>query len=115
MSYKDLKIVMCDLKAVYQAPSEDDALYHLEEFKEKWDKKYPQISKSWEENWPELSTYFKYPSEVRKLIYTTNAVEGFHRMLRKFTKTKTTFPSDEALKKSIFLSIKEISKKWTVY
>ena len=112
VSYKDLKPIMADLKAVYQAPSEDDALYHLEEFSEKWDKKYPQITKSWKDNWSELSAYFKYPAEVRKLIYTTNAVEGFHRMLRKFTKTKTNFPGDESLKKSIYLSVMEISKKW---
>jgi len=112
VSYKDLKAVMADLKVIYQAPSEDDAQYHLEEFAEKWDKKYPQISKSWRDNWSELSVYFKYPEDVRRLIYTTNAVEGFHRMLRKFTKTKTTFPSDESLKKSIYLSILEIEKKW---
>jgi transposase-like protein len=114
VSYRDLKAVMADLKAIYQAPSEDDALYHLEEFKEAWGKKYPQIAKSWEDNWTALSSYFKYPAEVRRLIYTTNAVEGFHRMLRKYTKTKTVFPSDDSLKKSIFLSIQEITKKWSM-
>lgn len=114
VSYKDLKPIMADLKTIYQAPSEDDALYHLEEFSEKWSGKYPQIVKSWESNWAELSAYFKYPDEVRRLIYTTNAVEGFHRMLRKYTKTKTSFPSDDALKKSIYLSIQEISKKWSM-
>ena len=114
VSYKDLKAVMVGLKAIYQAPSEDGALYHLEEFKEKWGKKYPQIAKSWESNWASLSAYFKYPAEVRRLIYTTNAVEGFHRMLRKYTKTKTVFPSDDSLKKSIFLSIQQISKKWSM-
>ncbi|ATW28273.1 IS256 family transposase [Candidatus Formimonas warabiya] len=112
VSYKDLKPIMADLKTVYQAPCEEDALYHLEEFGEKWGKKYPQIAKSWRDNWSELSVYFKYPENVRRLIYTTNAVEGFHRMLRKFTKTKTTFPGDEALKKSVYLSIMEIEKKW---
>jgi putative transposase len=105
---------MADLKAIYQAPSEDDALFHLEMFKENWNKKCPQIAKSWEDNWAALSAYFKYPAEVRRLIYTTNAVEGFHRMLRKYTKTKTVFPSDDSLKKSIYLSIQEISKKWTM-
>lgn len=114
VSYKDLKPVMADLKAIYQAPSEDDALYHLEEFAERWDKKYPQILKSWKENWSELSAFFKYPDEVRRLIYTTNSVEGFHRMLRKYTKTKTTYPSDDALRKSIYLSIEEIGKKWSM-
>ena len=93
--------------------SEDAALFALEEFKEKWDSKYPQISKMWENNLTETSTFFKYPQEVRTLIYTTNAVEGFHRQLRKFTKSKTNYPTDDALRKSIYLSIREISKKWT--
>ena len=101
-----------DFKAIYQALSEDDALYHLEEFKDNWNKKYPQISKSLEDNWAALSAYFKYPAEVRRLIYTTNAVDSFHRMLRKYTKTKTVFPSDDSLRKSIYLSIQEITKKW---
>ena len=112
VSHKDLKPLMADLKSIYGAVSEDAALYALEEFSEKWNGKYPQIYKSWEHNWTELSTFFKYPDEMRRLIYTTNAVEGFHRMLRKFTKTKTNFPTDDSLKKSIYLSIKEISKKW---
>jgi len=114
VSYKDIKVVMADLKKIYQAPSEDDALYRLEEFGENWNKKYPQIYKSWTENWTDLSTFFKYPDEVRRLIYTTNTVEGFHRMLRKYTKTKTTYPSDEAVKKSVYLSIEEISRKWSM-
>lgn len=114
VSYKDLKPLMADLKLVYGAPSLDDAEYQLEELREKWSKKYPQILKSWDDNWTELSTYFKYPDEVRRIIYTTNAVEGFHRMLRKFTKNKTVYPSDDAVRKSVFLSIQEISKKWTM-
>ena len=114
VSYKDLKELMTDLKLVYGAPTLEDAEYHLEEFREKWDSRYPQILRSWDANWAELSTFFKYPQEVRTLIYTTNAVEGFHRMLRKFTKTKTIYPSDDAVRKSVFLSIQEISKKWTV-
>lgn len=112
--YKDIKAVMADLKKVYGAPTLDDAEYRLEEFREKWGKKYPQILKSWDTNWAELSTYFKYPQEVRTLIYTTNAVEGFHRMLRKYTKTKTIYPTDDAVKKSVYLSIMEISKKWSM-
>ncbi len=114
VAYKDLKAVMADLKRIYQAPTLDDAEFHLELFGEKWDKKYPQITKSWRENWIELSTYFKYPDEVRRIIYTTNAVEGFHRMLRKYTKTKTTYPTDEAVRKSVYLSIQEITKKWSM-
>jgi len=112
VSYKERKPLMSDLKKIYGAVSEESALFALEEFGEKWNKKYPQIYKSWEANWAELSTFFKYPDELRRLIYTTNAVEGFHRQLRKFTKTKTNFPTDDSLKKSIYLSIKEISKKW---
>jgi len=112
VSYKDLKPLMVDLKRIYGAVSEDAAMYALEEFQEKWSGKYPQIYKSWEANWANLSGFFKYPSEMRRLIYTTNAVEGFHRMLRKFTKTKTNFPTDDALRKSIYLSVREISKKW---
>jgi putative transposase len=112
--YKDIKAVMADLKLVYGAPSLDDAAYRLEEFRETWGKKYPQIVKSWEVNWTELSTYFKYPEEVRRLVYTTNAVEGFHRMLRKYTKTKTIYPTDDAVRKSVFLSIQEITKKWSM-
>jgi putative transposase len=114
VSYKDLKPLMADLKLVYGAPTLEDAEYHLEELREKWGKKYPQILKSWDANWAELTTYFKYPQEVRTLIYTTNAVEGFHRMLRKFTKTKSIYPTDDAVRKSVYLSIQEISRKWTM-
>lgn len=114
VAYKDLKAVMDALKQVYAAPSLDAAEYHLEEFRDNWGKKYPQIFKSWDANWAELSTYFRYPQEVRRLIYTTNAVEGFHRMLRKYTKTKTVYPTDDAVRKSIYLSIHEISKKWNM-
>ncbi len=114
VSYKDLKAVMADLKTIYQASSEDDALYRLEELGEKWTQKYPQIYKSWTENWADLATFFKYPAEVRRIIYTTNAAEGFHRMLRKYTKTKPVYPSDEAVKKSVYLSVQEIAKKWSM-
>jgi len=112
VSHKDLKPLMADLKKIYGAVSEEAALYALEDFAERWSSKYPQIYKSWETNWTDLSAFFKFPEKLRRLIYTTNAVEGFHRMLRKFTKTKTNFPTDDSLKKSIYLSIKEISKKW---
>lgn len=114
VSYKDIKAVMADLKLVYKAPTLEDAEYHIEEFREKWDSKYPQITKSWDANWTALSTYFKYPAEVRRLIYTTNAVEGFHRMLRKFTKNKVIYPTDESVRKSIYLSIQQITKKWSM-
>ena len=114
VSYKDLKALMADLKLVYGAATLENAEYQLEVFRDKWGKKYPQILKSWDANWAELTTYFKYPQEVRTLIYTTNAVEGFHRMLRKFTKTKTIYPTDDAVRKSVYLSVQEISRKWTM-
>jgi putative transposase len=114
VSYKDLKPVTAGLKLVYGAVTEDAALRALEEFKEAWDKKYPQTGRSWAANWTELSTYFKYPQEVRTLIYTTNAVEGFHRMLRKYTANKAVFPTDDAVRKSVFLAVREITKKWTL-
>lgn len=100
VSYKDLKKLMADLKMVYAAPDEAAALEELESFGEKWNSKYPKIYKSWSEHWATLSTYFKYPNEVRKLIYTTNAIEGFNRQLRKVTKSRTVFPSDDSLLKN---------------
>ena len=93
---------MADLKMVYAAPDEAAALEELESFGEKWNSKYPKIYKSWSERWATLSTYFKYPNEVRKLIYTTNAIEGFNRHLRKVTKSRTVFPSDDSLLKMLY-------------
>lgn len=113
VSYKDIKVLMADLKRVYAAPTEEMALSALEEFRNKWDNKYPKISKSWNDNWATLSTYFKYPEPVRRLIYTTNAIEGFNRQLRKVTKNKTIFPSDESLLKMLYLATMDITKKWT--
>lgn len=100
VSYKDLKALMSDLKAVYAAVDEQAALDALETFAQNWDNKYPKISKSWRENWANLSTYFKYPQEVRRLIYTTNTIEGFNRQLRKVTKSKSVFPTDDSLLKN---------------
>lgn len=113
VSYKDIKSLMADLKRVYAAPTEETALMELETFGEKWHSKYPKIYKSWQQNWPTLSTYFKYPEAVRCLIYTTNAIEGFNRQLRKVTKSKTVFPSDESLLKMLYLATMDITKKWT--
>lgn len=113
VSYKDLKKLMADLKMVYAAPDEAAALEELESFGKKWNSKYPKIYKSWSERWATLSTYFKYPNEVRKLIYTTNAIEGFNRQLRKVTKSKTVFPSDDSLLKMLYLATMDITKKWT--
>ena len=113
VSYKDLKALMADLKAVYAAVDENAALNALEVFSERWDKKYPKISISWKNNWPNLSPYFKYPQEVRRLIYTTNAIEGFNRQLRKVTKAKSVFPTDDSLLKMLYLAMMDITKKWT--
>lgn len=112
--YKDRKAVCSDLKKIYGAVNLDDAEYALEEFREKWEKKYPSITKSWDTNWAELTTFFEYPQEIRHLIYTTNIVEAYHRQLRKFTKTKTILPTDDAIRKVVYLSVREITKKWTM-
>ena len=113
VSYKDLKALMADLKNVYAAVNEDTALANLETFEEKWGSKYPKIIRSWRENWANLSTYFKYPREMRTLIYTTNAIEGFNRQLRKVTKSKSVFPTDDSLLKMLYLAMMDITKKWT--
>ncbi len=113
VSYKDLKPLMADLKRVYTAASEESAFSELEKFDESWGKKYPKIAISWRKNWAELSTYFKYPDEVRKLIYTTNTIEGYNRQLRKVTKNKGVFPTDDSLFKMLYLATLDITKKWT--
>lgn len=104
---------MGDLKRVYTAVTEEVALNELEVFNDKWGKKYPKIYRSWSDHWATLSTYFKYPDAVRKLIYTTNAIEGFNRQLRKVTKSRTVFPSDNSLLKMLYLATMDITKKWT--
>ena len=113
VSYKDLKALMADLKAVYAAVDEPAALDALDTFAEHWDKKYPKISQSWRNNWANLSTYFKFPQELRRLIYTTNTIEGFNRQLRKVTKSKSVFPTDDSLFKMLYLAMIDITKKWT--
>lgn len=113
VSYKDLKALMADLKQVYAAVDEPAAEEALDRFAERWDKKYPKISASWRANWANLSTYFKFPEELRRLIYTTNAIEGFNRQLRKVTKSKAVFPTDESLFKMLYLAMLDITKKWT--
>jgi len=113
VAYKDLKALMADLKAVYGAVDEPTALDALDVFSEHWDKKYPKISQSWRANWANLSTYFKFPQELRRLIYTTNTIEGFNRQLRKVTKSKSVFPTDDSLFKMLYLAMTDITKKWT--
>lgn len=111
--WKEKREFTKDLKIVYSSATEDKALLELDRFEEKWGSKYPSVIKSWRDNWGELSTFFKYPEYIRKIIYTTNAIENFNRNLRKVTKAKSAYPSEEALLKSLYLAIADITKKWT--
>lgn len=111
---KNTKEFMADLKTIYKADTRDLAEYNLLKLDEKWGAKYPMVIKSWQSNWDNLSTYFKYSAEIRKLIYTTNPIEGFHRQVRKYTKTKGAFTSENALFKLVFSAILNIEKKWNV-
>lgn len=110
---KDQKEFIQDLKPVYKAIDKISAELELEKLAEKWQKKYPIVIESWQRNWEKLSTYFKYPEAIKTLIYTTNTIEGYHRQIRKVTKTKGAFTSDMALLKLIYLATKNIEKKWT--
>ena len=110
---KEQKEFMKDLKKVYRASSKDEAETELLNLGEKWGKKYPVVIDSWQRNWEKLSTYFQYTEPVRKLIYTTNPIEGYHRQIRKVTKTKGAFPNEMALLKLVYLVTQRIQKKWT--
>ncbi|KAA6441857.1 IS256 family transposase [Dyadobacter flavalbus] len=111
---KDRKTVIADLKPIYKAVNQEQAYEKLLDFDDKWGKKYPLAVKSWMDNWVNLSTFFEYTAEIRKVIYTTNAIEGMHRQIRKVTKTKGAFTSDQALLKLVFLVVRDLSKKWTM-
>ncbi len=113
ISWKDQKEFIADLKGVYKATNEELGLEALNEMYNKWGNKYGMVLDSWMNNWDNLSTFFNYEERIRKLIYTTNTVEGFNRQLRKVTKTKTVFPNDDAVLKAIYLATNDISKKWT--
>ncbi len=110
---KDQKQFMAELKPIYKAETQQLAELNLEALAEKWGKKYPVVIKSWQDNWHKLSTYFKYTEDIKRIIYTTNTIEGFHRQVRKVTKNKGVFPADDALLKLVYLAYKNISKKWT--
>jgi len=114
VNWKDRKELSSDLKLIYKAPTEEQALLELDKFADKWDKKYLNISKSWRNNWSELSTFFKYSPEIRRLIYTTNPIESFNSKIKKITKTKGSFPTEDALFKLLYLIIVDIEKKWTM-
>ena len=112
VSYKDIKQVVSDLKKVYKAATLEEAESHLVEFAERWRKQYPSCVKSWEDNWEVLSTFFEYPAEIRKIIYTTNIIEGLNRQFRRITKNKPSFPNDDSLRRMLYLASQRIMKHW---
>lgn len=114
VSYRDRKAVVADLKPVYQAATEDEALDNLEKFAEKWGKKYPIVVKSWQSNWSRISPMFQFPHEIRRAIYTTNVIESLNFSLRKITKTRGSFPTEEAAIKLLWLGLRNIEKRWTM-
>jgi len=114
VSWKDYKAVTADLKSIYRSATEDEALRELAKFSEKWDEKYPKISKSWENHWLNLRTIFDYPAEIRKAIYTTNAIESLNSVIRKATKKRKVFPTDESALKVVYLATQAAAAKWTM-
>lgn len=114
VSWKDYKAITADLKQIYKASTEDAALLELEHFGEKWDEQYPQISKSWHNHWPNLITLFEYPPDIRRVIYTTNAIESLNSVIRKATKQRKVFPTDDSAMKVVYLAIQSAAKKWTM-
>ena len=114
VTYKDLKKFTVDLKTIYGAVNKEAAATALDAFEQKWDSKYRYAVRSWRTNWDDLTTFFDYPVEIRKIIYTTNLIENLNGKIRKYTRAKLSFPNDDALKKSVYLAINEIEKKWTM-
>lgn len=112
--WKDYKAVTADLKQIYQSATEEEALAALEAFSERWDEKYPQISRSWKSHWENLNTIFNYPEDIRRAIYTTNAIESLNSVIRKAIKKRKLFPTEESARKVIYLAISEASRKWTM-
>ena len=111
--YKDKKAFVADLKSIYTAVTESEAMENLIEVKEKWISKYPNAIKSWEDNWDNLSTFFEFSPYIRKIIYTTNVIESLNSQFRKVTKTKLIFPTDESLLKMLYLATERVHSKWT--
>lgn len=112
--WKNYKSVSADLKTIYQSATEEEALLALDHFSETWDEKYPQISRSWRAHWVNLNTLFDYPEDIRKAIYTTNAIESLNSVIRKAIKKRKLFPTDDSAKKVIYLAIQDASKRWTM-
>jgi len=111
--WKDKKAFTADMKHIYNAPNKEMAQQELERFADNWNAKYPYAVQSWKNNWEELTVFFDFPLEIRKIIYTTNLIENLNGKIRKYTKNKMAFPTDDALKKSVYLSLMQITKKWT--
>lgn len=114
VSYKDRKDFSKDMKMIYAAPTREAAQAALEDFANKWDNKYAYAVKSWRDNWEELTAFLDFPLEIRKIIYTTNLIENLNGKIRKYTKNKLSFPTDETVKKSVFLTLRETTNKWTM-
>ena len=114
VSWKQRKAVAADLQTVYRAATAEDAYFKLEAFAEKWDGTYPTISQMWRRNWEQLTPFFGYPADIRKVIYTTNAIESLNMSLRKVIKTRGSFPNADAAMKLLFLALEHIAKKWTM-
>ncbi len=112
--WKDYKAITADLKRIYQSITEEEGLMALDQFEQRWDSKYPSISRSWRNNWQNVSTLFNYPNDIRKAIYTTNAIESLNSVIRKAIKKRKLFPHDDSAKKVIYLAIEQASKKWTM-
>ena len=112
--YKDRRIVAAGLKTIYSAPTEEAALTALEEFRATWDGKYPMIGRSWHQRWTEIVPFLAYASEIRKVIYTTNAVESLNYTLRKVTRNRQAFPTSEAAMKLVYMALQNISRRWTM-
>jgi transposase-like protein len=112
LASSDYKPFMADLKKVYQAPNLEKAAAELENLDRQWGEQYPLILRSWRKHWDELTAYFQFPAEIRRLIYTTNTVEGYNRQIRKVIKTKGGFPNPEAVRKILYLATVDITEKW---
>jgi putative transposase len=114
VSWKERKAMAKDLRLIYEAATEEEGASALEEFSERWDKRYPHVSASWRKNWAEISTLFKYPPEIRTMIYTTNPIESLHRKIKKVAKNKSSFPNEQALVKLVYLAVEDAARKWTM-
>ena len=114
VAWKDYKAVTTDLKAIYQSATEEKAFLALDAFAEKWDAQYPAISRAWRANWAQLNPFFAYPADIRKVIYTTNAIESLNSVIRHAIKKRKIFASDDSVRKVLFLAIQNAAKKWTM-